>query len=123
VGVFERKRSHFGAKVNLSRNLKEIPRIGTSHIRDAANLTLSPQKVIVVELRNAVEVDRIDHSTPLFLRLKSAAITTSPAGANVIARSSSTGGLSFSLPTQAAPSVAANFRCDAPLPLITVELL
>src|SRR5438105_8327059 len=53
-------------------------------------------------------------TTPPFLRLARAATTTSPLGANVTARSSATGGLSFSFPTQVAPREAANLRWEAP---------
>src|ERR1700692_4287861 len=49
-------------------------------------------------------------TTPPFLRLARAAITTSPLGAKVTAQSSSAGGLSVSFPTQAAPREAANGR-------------
>lgn len=53
-------------------------------------------------------------TTPPFRKLPSAAITTSPLGANVTARSSSTCGFAVSLPTHFAPSDAASFRCDSP---------
>src|SRR5437867_10389899 len=53
-------------------------------------------------------------TTPPFLRLARAATTTSPLGAKVTARSSATGGLSFSFPTQVAPREAAKLRWDAP---------
>ena len=51
----ERKHSHFGPKVNFSGDLKEIPPVRTSHIRIAADLTLSPQKPDIVKLWNAVD--------------------------------------------------------------------
>ena len=44
---------------------------------------------------------------PPLRRLESALRTTAPLGAKVMARSSWTGGLSFSVPTQVAPSGAA----------------
>src|SRR5437016_12527561 len=53
-------------------------------------------------------------TTPPFLRLARAATTMSPLGAKVTARSSATGGLSFSFPTQVAPREAAKLRWDAP---------
>src|SRR5437899_1445069 len=53
-------------------------------------------------------------TTPPFRRQLKAAITTSPDGANVTARSSATGGLSVSAPTHVAPSDSAKRRCDAP---------
>src|SRR5208282_3607025 len=53
-------------------------------------------------------------TTPPFRKLASAAITTTPLGANVTARSSSAGGVSVSVPTHLAPKDSANLRCEAP---------
>jgi len=39
---------------------KKVAGIGTRHVRDAANLAFAPQQRVVVEARNAVEVDRVD---------------------------------------------------------------
>src|SRR5271156_8903 len=54
-------------------------------------------------------------TTPPLRRLASALTTTSPLGAKVTARSSSTGGFSFSFPTHVAPSDVASLRWDSPL--------
>ncbi len=53
-------------------------------------------------------------TTPPLRRLESALMTTAPLGAKVMARSSSTGGLSFSVPTHFAPRDAAWLRWASP---------
>ena len=76
------------------RQFQEIASVGAGHVGDTADLPLAPQQAVVVELRDAVEVDGVDGTTPPLRRLESAATTTSPLGANVMARSSGTGGRS-----------------------------
>src|SRR5258708_34189407 len=56
----ERKGCNLGTKTDLVCNLKEIPRVRAGHIGNAANLPLAPQKAIVVEFWDAVEVYSVD---------------------------------------------------------------
>src|SRR5260370_39125304 len=56
----ERKGCNLGTKTDLVCDLKEIPRVRAGHICNAANLPLAPQKAIVVEFGDAVEVYSVD---------------------------------------------------------------
>ena len=101
----------FGPKVDLSRDPKKIPGIGASHIGHAPELAFSPKEAVVVKAGILVRWIALIATTPPFRRLLRAATTTSPLGAKVTARSSSTGGLSFiPLPTQVAPIDSASRR-------------
>src|SRR5664279_1788533 len=60
VGLMERELRHLGMKLDLGGNLEEVARVGAGHIRNAANLALAPQQMVVVELGNAIEMNRVN---------------------------------------------------------------
>src|ERR1035438_4905135 len=60
VGLMERKLRHLGMKLDLGGNLEKVARVGAGHVRNAANLALAPQQMVVVELGNAVKVDCVN---------------------------------------------------------------
>src|ERR1039457_1870628 len=49
-----------GMDLDLGGNLEKVARVGAGHVRNAANLALAPKQMVVVELGNAVEMDRVD---------------------------------------------------------------
>src|SRR5579871_208721 len=51
---------------NLCREGQKIARICTRHVGHASNLALTPKQFIVVELRNAVEMNRVDRNHSAF---------------------------------------------------------
>src|SRR5579862_8507601 len=65
VGLSERKSRHLRMQTDFARDLQEIKCVGASHIGHTADLTLSPQEGVIVELWDAVEVNGIDcdHAT------------------------------------------------------------
>jgi hypothetical protein len=50
VGLVEGKGCDLGPKIDFSRDLKEVPGIGASHIGHAPKLAFSPQEAVVVKL-------------------------------------------------------------------------
>src|ERR1017187_1172001 len=60
VGLMERKLSNLGMELDLGGNLEKVARVGAGHVRNAANLALTPKQMVVVELGNAIEMDRVD---------------------------------------------------------------
>ena len=93
VRVDEGMNLHVGAHRYRRGELQELGGIPPRDIRDAADAALPPEQV-VGELRDAIEVDRVDRDRPTAVEARSAATTTSPDGANVIAASSGSGGVS-----------------------------
>ena len=88
--------------------LDELAGIPARDVRDAADGALPPEQVIG-ELGYAIQVDRVYGDGAARSSARSAEMTTSPTGANVIAQSSGSGGVSSYPPAQTAPSSRA--RC------------
>src|SRR5690348_2876265 len=55
-----------GFKVDLGCNLQKITGISASHVGYTAHLPLAPQQVVVIKLRNAVEVNCVDGNHAAF---------------------------------------------------------
>src|SRR6267378_3494686 len=55
-----------GTQIDFAGKLKKITGIGARHVRDTAQLALAPEKAIIVEFRNAVEMDRVDGDNAAF---------------------------------------------------------
>ena len=100
---------------NLCRNLQKVVGIRTCHICDAADLALSPEQAIVVELRNPIQVDSVDRHYAAFPKASQRRNHDVPVRGKGIALSNRVGGCSFSSPTQAAPIERAISLCDWPL--------
>src|SRR5664280_3429485 len=60
VGLMERKLPNLGMKLDLGGNLEEVARIGAGHVRNTANLALAPKQMVVVELGNMIEMNRVN---------------------------------------------------------------
>src|ERR1700722_5685793 len=60
IRLIERERRNARRDADLARQFEKIPGIRPRHIRHAANLPLAPQQPIVIELRNTIEMNRVD---------------------------------------------------------------
>jgi hypothetical protein len=60
VGLLQREYSYLGLQLNFGGDFEKVARVGSRHVGDAAYLALSPEKVVVVEFRNPVEMNCID---------------------------------------------------------------
>src|SRR5215472_13843745 len=60
VGLFERELRHFGLQLDVVSQLEEIASVGSGHIRNAAQLALSPEQPVIIKLRHAIEVNCVD---------------------------------------------------------------
>src|SRR5271157_2118518 len=47
-------------QLDLGRKLQEIAGVRAGHVGDTANLALAPEQAVVIELRNAIEVNGVD---------------------------------------------------------------
>src|ERR1039457_3916171 len=92
-----------GMELDLGGNLEKVARVGAGHVRNAANLALAPKQMVVVELGNAVEWDRVKGAASSLAQTAGAANYTASLGAKVTAATHSDWGLSLSPPTPAAP--------------------
>jgi len=66
IRALEWKRRNFRIDLDFGRESEEIARVLTRHIRNAADLTLTPQQRIVIELGHAIEVNRVDRHDTAF---------------------------------------------------------
>ena len=98
-------------------DLQKISPVLSGHIGHTTDLPLAPKQGIVVKTRHLIEMNGLDCHDATLRRLATALTAKFPLGANVIARSSSTGGFSFSLPAHVAPRDAAAFAGLRPLSL------
>ena len=114
VGVVEREGLDGGGKLEIAGEGEEIARILARHVGDAAHLALAPEQAVVVEGGHLVEMNGVDGDDAALAQGGERADDDLAAGAKVMARSSSTGGLASSSPTHVAPSAAAALRCDSP---------
>src|ERR1035438_536654 len=53
-------------KLDLGGQLQEVASVSAGHVGDAADLALAPQQTVVIELRHAIEVDRVDGDDTAF---------------------------------------------------------
>src|SRR5664280_3220124 len=56
----ERKLRNLGVELDLGGNLEEVARIGAGHVRNTANLAFAPKQMVVVELGNMIEMNRVN---------------------------------------------------------------
>src|SRR5271163_434552 len=70
VCLIQGKYGDLGAKIYRGGDLKEVSSIGTSHIRDTPDLTLTPEQSIIVELGNAIEVNCVDGDHAAFAQAR-----------------------------------------------------
>jgi hypothetical protein len=47
-------------QIDRTRQIRKIPHMGARHIGNATNLPFSPRQPVIIELRNAVEMDGVD---------------------------------------------------------------
>ena len=66
VGVVQRKFRDAGLDVEVVRDLEEVAGVVAGHVGDAANLTLAPEKLVVVEGVHLVEMDGVDGDDATF---------------------------------------------------------
>src|ERR1041385_4131621 len=66
VHIRQRERAGVRADADLYRQRDEIAGVLPRHIGDTAELALAPEQRIVIELRDAVEVNRVDRDDPAF---------------------------------------------------------
>src|SRR5205807_1403984 len=66
VHFIQRKCSHLRAHPDLGREFQEVPRILPGHVGYAADLPLTPEQRVVIELRDAVEMDCVNRDHTAF---------------------------------------------------------
>src|SRR5258708_7025096 len=66
VRLVERENGDFGLETNVGGDLEKIARVGARHIGDTADLTLTPEKPVVIEFRNAVEMNGVNGNDAAF---------------------------------------------------------
>ena len=60
IRLIERKGRDPRLELNLGSQFQKIAGIGARHVRDAPNLPLAPQQLVIIELRYAIKMNRID---------------------------------------------------------------
>ena len=66
VGLIQREDCYLRLQVNVGCNVEKIACVGSSHICHAADLALAPEQPVVIELWNAVKMDRVDGDNASF---------------------------------------------------------
>src|SRR5215469_14840182 len=60
VRLIEGKLRDFRVQLDVGSQLEEIASVGSGHIGDAAQLSLSPEQPVIIKLRHAIEVNGVD---------------------------------------------------------------
>ena len=66
IHLVEREGSHLGLQTNLGGDLQEIARILARHVCHAAHLPFAPQQSVLIELRNAIQMDGVNGHNAAF---------------------------------------------------------
>src|SRR4029077_11570480 len=64
IRLVERENGRLRLKPDLRRQIEKIARVGPGHAGYAPDLALTPEQPVVIELRHAVEGNRIDRKNP-----------------------------------------------------------
>ena len=68
IGLIEWELRYFWTHANLGGDPKKVAGILTGHVGDATKLAFPPQQTVIVELRNTVEMDRVDRDDSTFTK-------------------------------------------------------
>src|SRR5579864_1167531 len=66
IRMVQGKHFHFRSQADLSCDIEEVAGVGASHVGHTAQLPLAPEQLVVIKLRNAIQVDGVDRNHPSF---------------------------------------------------------